>query len=435
LTGPKGRRARARARARPESKDTQVSKGAVAARQAIVFISLAALASCSDDGAPQTESASGPGLATSGLPPASTGETAADDDTAGAKLDLGAAMDVPAVDTDAECAAQTIDPEVMSQPVDVLVVVDTSTSMGDAIASVETSINADFAAILEASGVDYRVIVAGDYPPGAQLDICITMPLSATDCNPPPAVPAVTERYKHYDAITGSGTFLQNIVTWATAPDPHGLAPGGYVDFFRDGSRKVILAMTDGESASGSAADGDAFDAQLLAFNPAVFGTPADRQYVFHAIVSMPVNNPPEAAWLPADPIAGEGGSIQQVAVLTGGWRFPLSQPQHFGTLFEEIATVVVESTPVACEFPIPEPPAGETIDPDTIEIDYSPGGVPPVQPFHQVTGPAACEPDAFYIDSGLVFLCPEACALVQGDAMAHLDVRYGCDVGFDPAG
>lgn len=35
----------------------------------------------------------------------------------------------------------------------------------------EASINADFAAILEASGVDYRVIVAGDYPPGEQLDI------------------------------------------------------------------------------------------------------------------------------------------------------------------------------------------------------------------------------------------------------------------------
>jgi hypothetical protein len=31
------------------------------------------------------------------------------------------------------------------------------------------------------------------------------------------------------------------------------------------------------------------------------------------------------------------------------------------------------------------------------------------------------------------VFLCPQACALVQADPDAKLDVRYGCDVGFVP--
>ena len=406
------------------------------------------LAACGDSGRPQdtanaTLTTSGPGP-TSTLGPTdgavtdgtTTGEpTTSTSSTSGLpKLDLGAQPDQGDMATTGECAAQMLEPQVQSIGVDIVVVVDTSNSMQAAIAAVEASINNDFAAILGASDVDYRVIVMGDYPPGEQLDICVSAPLSGTDCNPPPAVPAVTERYKHYDGITGSGAFLANILAWYTTPDPHGLAPNGYRDFLRDGTRKVILAMTDGTSASSSDADGDAFDAALLALDPPHFGTPGARDYVFHTIITMGANNPPDAPWLPGDPLQGEGDSIQRVSVISGGWRFPLSQTDAFDVLFQEIAKDVVMTTPIACSFPIPEPPMG-TIDPNTIEIDYQVGGVPPVKAFHQVVDLAACEADAFYIEDATVILCPDACAQVQADPAAKLDVRYGCDVGFDPAG
>jgi hypothetical protein len=76
-----------------------------------------------------------------------------------------------------------------------------------------------------------------------------------------------------------------------------------------------------------------------------------------------------------------------------------------------------------------------ETIDPDRVEIDDQPGGGGPLASFHQVTGPGACEADAFYIQADTIFPCPEACTTVQGDPGAQLDVRFGCDVGFEPAG
>ena len=92
---------------------------------------------------------------------------------------------------------------------------------------------------------------------------------------------------------------------------------------------------------------------------------------------------------------------------------------------------------------PGPEPPAeipddifapmGEVIDPDTIEIDFFPGGMGEPIAFHQVVDAGACEADAFYIAMETVFLCPEACAAVQADLEAHLEVRYGCDVGYIP--
>lgn len=371
-------------------------------------------------------------LSTTGDTTTATPTTPTEDTGSGPKLDLGMLPDQGGDPTTGDCAAQMLEPELTSIGVDIIVVVDTSNSMAAAIDAVEASINVDFAAVLEASAVDYRIIVMGDYPPGQQLEICITQPLSGTDCNPPPAVPAVTERYKHYDAITGSGAFLDNILAWYSAPDPHGLAPGGFKDFLRPGTRKVFLAMTDATSASGDPAAGDAFDAALLALQPPNFGTPGDRQYLFHAIVTMNPNDPADAPWLPMDPIQGEGGSIQQVSVVSGGWRFPLSQTQSFDVLFQEIAKDVVASTPIACDFPIPIPQMG-TIDPNTIEVDYKIGGLDPAKALHQVVDLAACEPDAFYIADDFVHLCPSACAEVQADTKARLDVRYGCDVGFDP--
>jgi hypothetical protein len=389
----------------------------------------ASLAACGDGGGGDGTTmppSTGIGSLDSGVD--STGMTTAED-TASEKLDLGVQPDLPP-DTDSECASQMVDAELTLRPVDVIMVVDTSSSMGAAIAAMEASINDDFAAILAASGLDYRVIVVAEYPA-----VCIVMPLSGTDCNPAPAVPAVTEQYTHYNGATGSGGFLDLIVERATTPDPFGIMPGGYVDALRPDAVKTIVGMTDGQSANNDTELAEAFDTAMLGLPNAPFGTVGDRQYVFHLFTSMPVNNPPAMPWGPADPLQGEGHSIQQVAVLTGGLRFPFTQTADFGTVFSTIATGVVEATPVACEFTIPVPDDGGVIDPDTIEVDYTPGGVGMPQTFHQVVGPADCAADAFYISADTVYLCPQACDLVQADDTAQIEVRYGCDVGFDPQG
>lgn len=357
------------------------------------------------------------------------GETA----TTGIKLDQANSSDAAEMDEaeTGECVAEMIVPEVESIGVDIIVMVDTSFSMAAAIDAVQASINTEFAAILENAAIDYRVIVLGDYPPGEQYSICIEPPLSAAGCNPAPAVPAVTDRYKHYDAATGSGAFLASIVNWYPTPDIHGLAPGGYSDFLRPGTRKVILGMTDGTSASNDPADGDAFDAALLGLQPDHFGTPGNRQYVFHSIIEMPQNVPATEPWLPDDPIAGQGASIQRVSVLTGGWRFPLALSGDFDVIFNEIAQDVIATTPLACEFAIPDPPDPLVIDPDTIQVIVTIAGQPVV--FHQVIGLGACEADAFYVENDSVILCPEACTQVQSTPDVEVDLSFGCDVGFVP--
>jgi len=80
--------------------------------------------------------------------------------------------------------------------------------------------------------------------------------------------------------------------------------------------------------------------------------------------------------------------------------------------IFNEIAQDVVETTPLACEFAIPDPPEPLVIDPDTIQVIVAIAGVATV--LHQVTDLAACEADAFYVENETVILCPQACAQVQ---------------------
>jgi hypothetical protein len=86
----------------------------------------------------------------------------------------------------------------------------------------------------------------------------------------------------------------------------------------------------------------------------------------------------------------------------------------------------VIEGAAVACSFEMPMAPPGETIDPTTIVVRYtaSAGGE---TSFAQVAGESACAPASFWVDANGIHLCPEACATVQADAGAKIDLAFGC--------
>ncbi|MBK7585143.1 MAG: hypothetical protein IPI67_33755 [Myxococcales bacterium] len=41
------------------------------------------------------------------------------------------------------------------------------------------------------------------------------------------------------------------------------------------------------------------------------------------------------------------------------------------------------------------------------------------------------CDAGAFYVENDDMYLCPGACAAVQADSQASIDIKFGCDVGF----
>ena len=95
------------------------------------------------------------------------------------------------IDRDAACGDVRAQATLAKSPVDVIFVVDNSGSMTLEIQSVEKNINQSFAAIIAASGLDYRVILISNHgSASADQSICISAPLASNaSCTPPPAKP------------------------------------------------------------------------------------------------------------------------------------------------------------------------------------------------------------------------------------------------------
>ena len=93
------------------------------------------------------------------------------------------------IDRDAACASVRAEATLTKKPVDIIVVIDNSGSMTEEIVGVQDNINDNFATVLDKSGLDYRVILIGDYftsvqpaegagaNPTDKLSICISTPL------------------------------------------------------------------------------------------------------------------------------------------------------------------------------------------------------------------------------------------------------------------
>ena len=364
-----------------------------------------------------------------------TGGPGGDEDLSGG----GGVEDLKLAEKPDACVSVRAQASLVKKPVDIIVVVDNSSSMTQEIAAVERNINQNFAAILGTSALDYRVILISRHGLNTSYRICIAAPLSGADsCTPPPAKPVNSARFFHYDVEVASTNSLSLTLSTYTKSDRNNFTTNGWSEWLRPGAFRVFIEMTDDDSAM-SVAD---FEAGLFALTPAAFGTAESRNYVFHTIAGLKQNTPATAPWLPTDPrqttkcTAGTGAQkaglvYQDLSILTGGLRFPICEYDSFNAVFQKVAEGVVQGTKVDCAFPIPEGPPGQQIDLKSIVVEYAPGGGGAPQSFKQVANAAACAPASFYIrdDNFRVVLCPDACGAIQKDASAKVQVLFNCKV------
>ncbi|MFO0574571.1 MAG: vWA domain-containing protein [Polyangia bacterium] len=341
-------------------------------------------------------------------------------------------------DRDAACASVKAEATLEKKPVDIIFLIDNSGSMTDEIVAVQNNINKNFADIIGKSGLDYRVIMVTSHGDArTRQSVCISKPLSTIDCTTVPARPGNNPpRFFHYSVeVESTDSFRRALGTLNGAEkDQFGLAPSGWQTWLRTDAFKVFIEITDDES---DMAHTD-FDSQLLAKAPMQFGTAANRNYVFHTIAGLKENTPATKAWEPTDPLQTQrctrgGGAVnagtkyQQLSILTKGLRFPICEYASFDAVFNGVAAGVIAGAKVACDFPMPAPPPGQKIDPDSVLLEYTPGGGGPLQTFKKVAGAAACMPGAFYVDRDRIFICPDACKTVQADVKAKVNVLFDC--------
>lgn len=351
------------------------------------------------------------------------------DDGGGSNSDGG-------IDRDAACGEVRAAATLTKAPVDVIMVVDNSGSMTEEIVAVQGNINQSFAAILAASGLDYRVIMIsrhGTANPGQS--ICINAPLASNaSCAPPPATPGNSARFYHYSTEIASTNSLALVLSTYNVADEFNLAPTGWQAWLRPNAFKTFIEITDDNQ--GTAYTAQSFDTALLARSATNFGTAAKRNYLFHSIVGVRENVPATKEYAPTDPIVtnacstavNTGAVYQNLSRLTGGLRFPVCQTGSYDAVFKAVAAGVVTGATLACDFDVPAPPPGKQFVLKTAELAYTPGDGSAVQNFKQVTDQTQCAPSSFYISNNRVYLCPASCTTVQTDSKAKIELLLDCN-------
>jgi hypothetical protein len=304
------------------------------------------------------------------------------------------------------CAAAAVEADLVARPSDIIWIVDQSGSMDQETSHVQQKIN-DFATLIDASGIDYRVVMIAD--PGADNAICVPPPLAGPACGD-------NDRFRLVPSEVDSNDGPELSVTEYPL----------YQDFLRAGAAKHLVFVTD-DNSDWSA---DQLTAELLALAPDgmftgfevhgiyAFGTPGGEG------CDGPFGSGAAEGTVYTELIADTGGASG--VICTGDWD----------QVFADISEAVVDGAQVSCELAIPPPPDGETLDPDRVNVRYLEGGVGPGVTLTRVDSAADCAAGGWYYDDNLaptlIILCPSSCSDIQNDPAASLQVEFGCSTVVD---
>jgi hypothetical protein len=167
---------------------------------------------------------------------------------------------------------------------------------------------------------------------------------------------------------------------------------------------------------------------------PALWGTAGDYRFVYHGFVGLTPNTPASAPYAPTDPLVTGSCSgsfvnpraLQEMAIRTGGLRYPLCDAPGFDAVFRAIAEAAIERAAVSCALELPEPPMGMTLDLATLAVRYESGGASEV--LLRAADAGACNDASFLLEADRVVLCPAACVRIEADPAAVLTLLTGCD-------
>lgn len=320
---------------------------------------------------------------------------------------------------DAACAKT--EAAAIKPPVDIIMSVDQSGSMSDDIANVKANINklSDF---LKKTGLDYRVVMVAQ-PGTGTYSVCVPPPLGASTCgaeNKP--------IFRQIDQNVQSWNSLKLLLATFDA------APGPWSTSLRKEAVKAFVPITDDDSnpctSAGCGVTAVEFDKQLLAKPGGQFGTGTKRNYVVYPIMGAPAY-PAESPKCGANAV-NTGPQYVALAKLTKGKWFPICL-KDFGPVFEEIAKTLASK--VACELTIPPPPAGEKLDPDKVNVVWTPTSGKSEDVLQDKSKP--CDAGAngwqYSADGTKILLCGDACAKAQADLGSKLTVEFGCSTKIKP--
>lgn len=297
---------------------------------------------------------------------------------------------------DDHCAEFDAEAQSTVMPADIILAIDQSGSMDEETDWVEQQLNT-FAAQITSANIDVRVIVIAAKTGSNAL--CVPAPLGSGACpddDNPPGLLHVDERIGSHDALE---VILETYASWSAALRPE--------------AAKHFVVISD-DDAEDVLADG--FMASVDALDATMFGA-----WTFHAIVADDGN---------CDPAADEGIEYKKLVQDTGGILGDLCL-QNFQPVWDQLSTEVVDGSQLACNWTLPTPPDGQTLDPTKVNVELTTNSNTNALGYVDTAAACGSSTDAWHYDDAAtpteIVLCPATCTEAQSADDAAVAIQFGC--------
>jgi hypothetical protein len=267
---------------------------------------------------------------------------------------------------------------------------------------------------LNATKLDYRVIMIAGMPGNGSLPMCVPEPLAGPSCaSKPPRYRAVNQHIESWDALK---YVIQTYDSTETGKK--------WSDMLRFDAKKVFIPITDDDANDSFLAvpRHTSFDDMILSRGKGTFGTKSKRKYVFYPICGVSATSTSTKC----STAVNTGPVYVELATLTKGKPFSVCETSY-EPVFKEIGKAI--ATSVACEVTVPPPPTGETLDPAKVNVVYkdSGGGTTTIPQDTSVDCLAGANGWQFSTDGTKILLCGDACSRAKADPGAVINVQFGC--------
>ncbi len=328
-------------------------------------------------------------------------------------------------------ATKAVAPPASTPKIDIVWVVDSSQSMFDEQKRISMNLAA-FANAITSANLDVSISMVSQSP---SLTGAVAIPLPGICADFPP------------DPLTGNPFQMDPryhfVQQYVNSEEPLEIAMSAYPRysmFLRPGSMVHFIIVTDDEARyMGGTPDGRAmrFQADMM--------QRLGRPFRVHTI-SSPGPTPCSATNCELDPSLGiacvfiaascqaanSGLTYYSLARMTNGLTASICESDWTG-VFKAFQENIIKSAPLPCDYTIPPPPKGETLDYKKVNVAYTPAGSTAEEQLGKVEGMAGCgDRFGWFYDKaenqmpGKVLLCPAACSKVA--AGGTMNVVYGCN-------
>lgn len=338
----------------------------------------------------------------------------------------------PTDDTGEICNSLSEEAKQTYEPVDIVFAIDTSGSMVDEAKQVQTNINS-FSMQIFASGIDAHVVMLAASPWLLLPSICVPAPLGSGVCPMDTKLP----NYFHYNKPTPPGPIesvdgARKLIELFPIYKPH----------LRPGVRKFIVIVTDDDSRNNPDSSGDAgiydnnpdgFIADYTAVDPMMSDGMGNRTWKMSGVYAYTMcSNAAQVSQVWDQIVTTTGGVSGDICNCSLG--NPACAPTFQGVFDELAEKIIMGSEPIACQWQIPEPPMGEQLDPDYVNVEFIDVDAPDPETIYHVDGPQDCDPQlgGWYYDDNAdpknIILCPLSCAKVSAAAEgSKINILFGC--------